>query len=175
MTPKPKIGGARRGAGRKAGGRNRATIEKAEIAAKMIAEAAGRPGRALAKHKLEEFAEMFAGVAAAFQPVGTGPGGAVTGPDMETWGKSFKEPLFEKYAKLASKCFGEVADFQSPRMGTVQVPAPPPDNRGPNKKKFTVGIFDGQGRKAPRHITVKPNSSTTKNVTPAAMSNGKLN
>lgn len=152
--------GERRG-GRAKGKKNRATIERAAVAEKLIAEAAGKPGRALAKHRLEEFADMFGGLAGAFQPIGTGPNKEVTAQDMELWGKSYREPLFEKYAKLAAKCFSDVADYQSPKMGTVQVAAPPPDNRGPVTKKFTIAIFDGQGRPAPRHIDVKPNSSVT--------------
>lgn len=152
--------GERRG-GRAKGQSNRATIERAKIAEKILAEQAGKPGRSLAKDKLEEFAEMFAGLAGAFQPTGTGPNGLVTPADMEVWIKSPREPMFEKYAKLAAKCFSDVADFQSPKMGTVQVPAPPPSSRGQVQKKFTLGIFDGQGRPAPRQITVKATSSVT--------------
>jgi hypothetical protein len=165
--------GERRG-GRAKGQPNRATIEKAALAARIVEEAAGKPGRKLGREMLEEFAVMFSGLAGAFQPQGTGPGGNLTETDLQAWSKSYKEPLFEKYAKLAAKCASEFADFQSPRLGRVQVAAPPPEAMGQVRKKFTVGIFDGQGRKAPRHITVKANSSTIKNG-PAPHTNGKLN
>lgn len=152
--------GERRG-GRAKGTSNKATIEKAALAERIMQEAGPKPGRKLGKELLEEFAVMFAGLAASFQPVPAMPGQALSAQDMETWAKSYKEPLFEKYAKLAAKCANDFADFQSPRMGTVQVPAPPPESRGQVKRKFTIGIFDNQGRPAPRHIDVKATSSKT--------------
>jgi hypothetical protein len=79
---------------------------------------------------------------------------------MEAWAKSYKEPLFEKYAKLAAKCANDFADFQSPRMGTVQVPSPPPQPRDQMRKRFTINIFDHQGRPAPRHFNVEPVSTS---------------
>jgi hypothetical protein len=148
-------GGARARAGRKAGGRNRATIERAALAERIVAEAEGKPGRKLGREMLEEFATMFGGLAAAFQPVGTGPNQTLTAADFEAWAKSFKEPLFEKYAKLAAKCADSLADFQSPRMSRVQVAAPPPSPKGPVIKRFTLSIFDHNGRPAPRSIDVR--------------------
>jgi hypothetical protein len=147
-------GGPRARAGRKAGGKNRVTIERAALAERVVAEAQGKPGRKLGREMLEDFALMFGGLAAAFQPVGTGPGGALTQADLESWAKSYKEPLYEKYAKLAAKCADDFADFQSPRLGRMQMAAPPPDPRGPITKKFTLRIFDHNGRPAPRHIDV---------------------
>lgn len=151
---------------KKTGGRvkgvpNKANIEKIALAERIMAEQAGKPGRKLGKELLEEFAVMFAGLAASFQPTPLVAGQTLSAADMETWAKSYKEPLFEKYAKLAAKCANDFADFQSPRMGTVQVPAPPPESRGQVKRKFTISIFDNQGRPAPRHIDVKATSSTT--------------
>ena len=105
---------------------------------------------------------MFGGLAAAFQPQPSVPGAPMGEQDMERWAKSYKEPLFEKYAKLAAKCANDFADFESPQLGRIQVAAPAPDSRGPLKKKFSVGIFDGSGRKAPQHIDVKANSSVIK-------------
>jgi hypothetical protein len=145
--------GERRG-GRAKGQPNKASIERAALAERIIAEAEGRPGRKLGRELLEEFALMFGGLATAFQPVGTGPGGAMTPTDLETWAKSYKEPLFEKYAKLAAKCANDFADFQSPRLGRLQVAAPPPPPGGQIKTKFTLSIFDHDGRPAPRHIDV---------------------
>jgi hypothetical protein len=155
--------------GKKTGGRvkgvpNKASIEKAVLAERIMAEAAGQPGRKLGRELLEDFAVMFAGLAGMFQPSHRNPKVPKEVPlepeDVEAWAKSYKEPLFEKYAKLAAKCASDFAEFQSPRLSRVQTAAPAPD-RAPVKRKFTVGIFDGQGRKAPRHITVAPNSSVT--------------
>jgi hypothetical protein len=148
-------GGARSRAGRKVGGKNRATIEKAALAERIIAEAEGRPGRKLGREMLEDFATMFGGLAAAFQPVGTGPNNTLTEVDLELWAKSYKEPMFEKYAKLAAKCADAFADFQSPRMSRVQVAAPPPSPKGPIIKEFTLSIFDHNGRPAPRSFDVR--------------------
>lgn len=149
--------GQRRG-GRGKGTPNKATIERAKLAERVMEQAAGKPGRKLGRELLEEFAVMFSGLAAAFQPQPSAPGAPIGEQDMERWARSYKEPLFEKYAKLAAKCANDFADFQSPRMSRVQVAAPAPDH-GPVKKRFSVGIFDGQGRPAPKHIDVKPNSS----------------
>jgi hypothetical protein len=151
-------------AGRKSGGRNRATIEKAALAERIVAEAKGKPGRKLGREVLEEFATIFGGLAAAFQPVGNGLNGTLTTEDLKSWAESYKEPLFEKYAKLAVKYADAIADFQSPRLSRVQMAAPPPDPRGPIKKKFTINIFDHLGRPAPRHIVVNP----AKGIVPSA-------
>lgn len=152
--------GQRRG-GRAKGTPNKTSVEQALIAERVMKEAA-MSGRKLGKEMLEEFAVMFGGLMAATQPIGTGPNHQVLPADVDKWIGTKKEDAFERYAKLALKAASELADFQSPRMGTVQVPAPPPD-RGTGKitKKFTINIFDNQGRPAPRHITVKPNSSVT--------------
>lgn len=151
--------GQRRG-GRGKGTPNKATIERAKLAERVLEQAAGKPGRKLGREILEEFAIMFGSLAAAFQPQPAIPGAKLAEQDMERWAKSYKEPLFEKYAKLAAKCANDFADFESPRLGRIQVAAPPPAH-GPVKKRFSVGIFDGNGRPAPKHITVKPNSSVT--------------
>jgi gamma-glutamyltranspeptidase len=152
--------GERRG-GRAKGQLNKASIERAALAERIVAEAEGKHGRKLGRELLEEFALMFGGLAAAFQPVATGPGGTLTQADLESWANSYKEPLFEKYAKLAAKCADAFADFQSPRLSRVHVAAPPPDSQGPIRRKFTINIFDHNGRPAPRHIDVRPRSDST--------------
>jgi hypothetical protein len=148
-------GGARARAGRKAGGKNRATMERAALAERIVEEAQGKPGRKLGKEMLEEFAIMFGGLAASFQPVGTGPDGAVTKADLQKWAVGKDEPMFHKYATLAAKCSSDFADFQSPRFARVQMAAPPPNPQGPVIKKFTLSIFDHNGRPAPRSIDVR--------------------
>jgi hypothetical protein len=151
-------GGVRARAGRKSGGQNRATIERAALAERIVAEAEGKPGRKLGREMLEDFANMFGGLAAAFQPIGSGPGKTLTDADLKAWADSYKEPLFEKYAKLAMKCADAFADFQSPRLSRVQAPSPPPNPQGPIVKKFTLSIFDHNGRPAPRSIDVAKQS-----------------
>jgi hypothetical protein len=115
---------------------------------------AAMSGKKLGKEMIEEFAVMFGGLAAAVQPVGTGPNNQVTKTDVQAWLGTKDEQAFERYAKLALKAAGDLADYQSPKFAPVQVAAPPPENRGPIKKKFTINIFDHLGRPAPRHIDV---------------------
>ena len=152
--------GERRG-GRAKGKKNRATIERELLAERILNENSSKPGRKLGKEVLEEFTVMFGGLAGAFQPQPSVPGAPITPADLEAWSKGPKEPMFEKYAKLALKAAEALAQYQSPKFASVSVPAPPPPSTGAVRKKFTVGIFDGQGRRAPRHIDVKPTSSTT--------------
>lgn len=152
-------GGARPRAGRKAGGQNRATIEKAAIAQRIIEETeSGKSGRKLGREVLAEFTELFTGLAAAMQPTPQ----EVASPDALL--KYFESPrgkLFKDFSGLAVKTASELAPYQSPKFANVQVAAPPPENTGPRVKKFTFAIFDSQGRPAPKSIDVKATSSTT--------------
>lgn len=157
--PRGAMPGERRG-GRKKGKLNKATLERAALAERIMAEQQGKPGRKLGKELLEDFAVMFAGLAASFQPTPPVPGAPLSATDMEEWAKSYKEPLFEKYAKLAAKCASEFADFQSPRLNRVQMPTPAPDPCGPTRTRFTLSIFDHQGRPAPRSIDVSTKRDT---------------
>jgi hypothetical protein len=148
-----KPGEGNRGGGRKKGKLNKATIEKAFLAERIMAEAA-MSGKKLGKELIEEFAVMFGGLAAAVQPEGTGPNGQVTRPDVLKWIGTKQESAFERYSKLALKAATDLAEYQSPKLAPVHVAAPAPDNRGPIRKRFTINIFDSQGRPAPRYITV---------------------
>lgn len=142
--------------GRAKGTPNKATRERAAIAAR-IADEAAMQGKKLGKEVIEEFMTLFMGMAAAFQPPAEARGNPAL---LEQWAKSYRQPLFEKYSKHGLKAACELASFQSPKLAAVQVVAPPPE-RGAVRKKFTVAIFDGQGRPAPRHIDVKPTKVTT--------------
>jgi hypothetical protein len=149
--------GERRG-GRPKGGRNKTTLERALVAERVLKETQ-MTGRKLGKEVLEEFMNMFGGIAASFQPLPEIPGQSLTSRDIKRWAGGADEPLFEKYAKLALKAASELADFQSPRFAPVHVPAPPPESRGPTRRKFTISIFDNQGRPAPRAIDVRSQRS----------------
>ena len=63
--------GERRG-GRQKGGKNRATLERAVVAERILKETQ-MTGRKLGKEVLEEFMNMFGGMAASFQPQPTMP------------------------------------------------------------------------------------------------------
>lgn len=159
VMPRGAKKGERRG-GRPKGGVNKATIQRAALAEKILAQEKGDPGEPLFRERLKEFGTTFSGLAAAFQPTPLIEGAKLTREDMQRWKTSGDEALFEKYAKLAAKVWSDLTEYQSPKIAPVHVAAPPPE-RGTVKKRFTIGIFDNQGRKAPRHIDVKPNSSVT--------------
>jgi hypothetical protein len=92
VMPRGSSPGERRG-GRAKGAKNKSTLERALVAERIIAEQQGTPGRKLGKELLEEFATMFAGLAAAFQPIPSVAGQALSAADMETWARSYKEPF----------------------------------------------------------------------------------
>jgi hypothetical protein len=155
-----KPGEGNRGGGRKKGKLNKTTIERAALAERIMAEAA-MSGKKLGKELIEEFAVMFGGLAAAVQPVGTGPNGHVTRPDVLNWIGTKQESAFERYSKLALKAASDLAEYQSPKLAPVHMASPALDSRGPIRKRFTISIFDSQGRPAPRHIETKPTPATS--------------
>lgn len=104
-------GGARVGAGRKRGGANKATIEREALAARILAEQAGKPGKKLAREVLDDFMQLFTGLAAHYQPL---PPGVLPGPNQTP-----DEAKFDKYARFAIDCAKELAGFQSPRLKAV--------------------------------------------------------
>jgi hypothetical protein len=155
-----KPGEGNRGGGRKKGKLNKATIERAALAERITAEAA-MSGKKLGKELIEEFAVMFGGLAAAVQPEGTGPNGQVTRPDVLNWIGTKQESAFERYSKLALKAASDLAEYQSPKLVPLHMASPAPESRGPIRKRFTINIFDHQGRPAPRAIRVGPTPATS--------------
>lgn len=114
-------------AGRKTGGRkkgtpNKATLEKervaAEIAARTMADAT-TSGKKLAKEVLEDFMELFAGMAAHYQPAP---------PGKEHLKPSGNEAQFLKYADLTVAAAAKLAPYQSPTFKAVAVSMTPGDN-----------------------------------------------
>lgn len=147
--------GERRG-GKQKGTLNKATIEKAIIAERIVNEAT-MAGRKLGKEQVEEFMVLFAGLAASFQPTST------ERTAIEAWAKTASEPLFEKYAKMSVACGVQLAEYQSPKMGRVQVPAPPPERgHGPKKREFSVSVFENGARQLPPPAKIAPPASTAK-------------
>ncbi|WP_338827163.1 hypothetical protein [Bradyrhizobium sp. 27S5] len=135
--------GERRG-GRAKGTLNKATVERALVAERVVNDAAMN-GRKLAKEVLQEFVELFTGLAAAHQPSGTSAG------ELSLWRTDGREPYFEKYAKLAVVTAKDLAQYQSPRLAAVQVVAPAP-NAGPVRRRFSISIFDHSGCPLPKAI-----------------------
>jgi len=122
-------GGAGRGQGRKPGIPNKATQERALEAARQNAEAKAN-GKKLAKEVLEEFMLLFAGMAAAYQPL---PPGTPVPPGREP-----NEAKFITYAKLATDTAADLAPYQSPTFRAIGVMAPNPDQR-PGDGAKTIG------------------------------------
>jgi hypothetical protein len=90
---------------------NKATIEREALAARILAEQAGKPGKKLGKEVLDDFMQLFTGLAAFYQPL---PPGQLPGPNQ-----SPDEAKFEKYARFAIDCAKELAGYQSPRLKAV--------------------------------------------------------
>jgi hypothetical protein len=111
--------------GRKTGGRrrgtpNKATIERALIAARAALESKSA-SKKLAKEILEDFMCVFVGMASHFQPA---PPGTPRNPHAD-------ENKFWKCAEAAINCAVKLAPYQSPSLKAVAVvpqPVSPPSS-----------------------------------------------
>lgn len=93
--------------GRPKGTPNRATVQRVEQA-RIAVENANKAGKKLSKDILEEFAHLFASLAAYHQPI---PQGQPVPPNRRP-----DEARFLTYAKLAVDTAAKSADFQSPKF-----------------------------------------------------------
>jgi len=131
-------GGKRPNQGRKPGSKNKATIEReAQVAAdrKRIEEierlratgasevvaAAQTAGVKLMKDIAFDFAQLFAGLAAFYQPYPSWGRDALGKPVNAN--PNYDEAKFEKYATLATHVALGAAPYQSPRLSAVMVGA----------------------------------------------------
>lgn len=121
MAGKGSPKGVRQG-GRQKGTPNKASVERALVAARIAQEQAGKPGRKLAREVLDDLMHTFLGMAAQHQPL---PEGVVP---MN--GQKPDEAKFVEYATLAGSFAKDLAPFQSPKFkATIQLPElPPGDN-----------------------------------------------
>jgi hypothetical protein len=118
-----KFGGRKKGTPNK---RNSEAVERARIEVEnALSEVDPRSNpvqvlkKKLAKDVLEEFMMLFAGMAAAHQPL---PEGMPVPP-----GRKPDEAKFQTYAKLTVDTAKALADFQSPKFRAIAVVAPPPE------------------------------------------------
>lgn len=123
------------GPGRPKGSPNKATIEQAEIAKRQV-EGAKVSGRKLGKELLDDFAHLFAGMAAAYQPA---PPGQPPRPNQN-------EEKFLTYGKLAVETAKDLAKFQSPTFRAIALSADPtrpavPQIPGPTTKVSPMEAF----------------------------------
>jgi hypothetical protein len=122
--------------GRLKGVPNKATIERALLAERAIAEAKAN-AKPLAREVLDQFMQLFAGMAAHHQPM---PAGQMAPPDRNP-----DETKFEKWARLAVQCAKDLAPYQSPTFRAIVV-APTPESPRGKITRFTLEIFDRTGR-----------------------------
>lgn len=138
-------GGSRPGAGHPKGVRQ-ATIDKA-IMAEMAVVDAKLNGKPLAKDVLQQFMELFAGMAAAYQPL---PPGAPPDPRRVP-----DEGRFDKYARLTVEVASILLPTQTPSLRAIQVfqPAgPAPAKPGDNAKLIDVKDANAVSREYQRII-----------------------
>lgn len=111
-----KRGGKRPGAGRPPFTLNKKTILRAE-AAKAHVERERAKARPLAIDVLAQFLELFAGMAAHYQPI---PPGQPVPP-----GRSPNEDKFLTYARLVKETASELAPFQSAKLAAIKMMTTP--------------------------------------------------
>ena len=137
-------GGARQGAGRKPGGKNKATIEREIVAAQAID--ASRQGTVrLGKEVLAKMMDVAEGAAALHRPQPPEAGEKV---DQAQWN------LFGAWFDRTVYCAKELAKYQSPQFRTVEAPAPPPDpnqQQPESRRRFGLRVFEGG-----KPVTPKP-------------------
>lgn len=102
--------------GRKTGGRvkgvlNKASRERELLAQRILAEQQAKPGKKLAREVLDDFMQLFTGLAAMHQPL---PDGVVP---MQ--GQKPDHAKFMEYAKAAVDVAGQLASYQSPKFKAI--------------------------------------------------------
>jgi hypothetical protein len=113
------------GSGRQRGVPNRRTVEAALEAERAVTAARTSQGiKKLGKEILDDFANLFAGMAAYYQPA---PDGMPARPNQN-------ENKFDKYAVLAVKTAEKLAEFQSPKFRALMITPPPEDPTMPGSR-----------------------------------------
>ena len=148
--------GERRG-GRKAGTKNRATIER-QLEAAQAAIAKVKHGRELAKdvlerllHDLDRFKTIAEGAAGLHKPpsaaelkVAAEKGLTIAKGDWGLFGEWFDRAVGT--ARDAATVAKDLAKYQSPQIRPVDAPAPPPDPKeleAGSKRRFGLRVFEG--------------------------------
>ena len=136
MTKRPKPPGS----GRKAGTKNRATVER-EINAAAVIDRARKEGRQLAVDVLEKLMNLAEGAAAENRPTTEKEmtAGASQNPDGD-WTR------FGEWFDRTAYCAKELAKYQSPQIKAIEQPAPAPDLNAPRdqpRRRFGLRVFEG--------------------------------
>jgi len=121
--------------GRKLGGKNKATLEREELARRelearenrmvvsenLIVEAR-RTGRKLAREILDDLMQLGMGMMATFQPLPPAPGST---PETPNANPNYNEDKFWRAAEFTKDCAIALANYQSPKLkAEVQVNVP---------------------------------------------------
>lgn len=131
--------------GREAGTPNK-VITQALIRAEQQLLRAKAEDRSLAVDILDEFMHRFARAARARQPR--------LDEDRKDTNPLGNQEDYEKYARLAVDTAAQLAKYQSPTFRAITVAPPPPaPKNGPERKRFSLTIFDTSGRKTVAHVT----------------------
>jgi hypothetical protein len=122
--------------GRRKGTPNKATIEKALIAARTVGEAK-TSGKKLAQEVLEDLMHTFVSMAEHYKP---------TPPEAEQQNPHADESMFVQYAKHVIDCAKSLAPYQSPTFRAVVVAPSPDPNQSKKIMRIRLKIFDHDGR-----------------------------
>jgi CBS domain-containing protein len=126
-------GGKRPNAGRRRGSKGKATIERAIIAERDIAEAQAS-GRKLGKEVIDHYMHVFAEIA---------DGERAAALAEKPANAREHEARFERFARYAIDCAHKLAPYQSPTFRAIQIA--PPQNEQLNKvTRFRLTIFDNE-------------------------------
>lgn len=125
--------------GRVKGTPNKVTAEREALAQRILAEQQGKPGKKLAREVLDDFMQLFTGLAAYHQPLPEGvlPVAGQQKPD---------QVKFMEYAKAAVDVASQLAPYQSPKFKAVM-----------NLGEYTPG---GAPLPAPSDVTQQVESMT---------------
>lgn len=143
-------GGARIGAGAKPGSKQRSTLvrERAE-AAYLTHVASRRDGKRLAIDVLEDLMFAFYDTAAYNQPI-VQPDGTIL------MRRGAKEERYETFGDLAAKYAAKLAEFQTPKLRSIVVPADAPRPGSDLPAVITFDVFDENNRLVPNAYIIPP-------------------
>jgi hypothetical protein len=138
-------GGKRPNAGRRRGSKGKATIEKATIAERVLAETKAS-GKKLAKEVIEDLMNTFVALADCYRP---------TMPGQPETNRHADKGEFEKHAIHAFEMAKALAPYQSPTFRAVVV-APALEKQSEHVTRFRLSIFDRERSDEPPIIEHDP-------------------
>lgn len=140
-------GGARPGAGRRQGTKNKATIQRELEAAARVAAAAGGKTRESALAVMERLLSVAEGATAAFRPTLKKEIQAAAAIGTVIEANPDGDPNhFRAFLDLTFSISKELAKYQAPQIKAVDAPAPPPDPKDleqKSRRRFGLRVFEG--------------------------------